>query len=124
MAYFRCGGGKRPKGNALPSDVKSGKTFSNDTDVELTGTFAAQTKSATPSASSQTITPDSGKYLSQVSVGAVTSVVWLKTQSFQNKSITVKNSSNTTVATTQFDSSGNAMVMLSSADTYTFIVTY
>lgn len=41
-----------------------------------------------------------------------------------NKTITVKNSSNTTIATTTFNSSGKAFVTIPSAGTYTFTVTY
>lgn len=123
MAYVRSGG-QSPTGNAVASDVISGKTFSNENDIDLVGTFAAQTKSATPSGAQQTITPDSGKYLSSVTVDAVNIVVGLITGSLQNKTITVKNSSNVTVVTTSFDSSGKAMVTLPSAGTYTFTVTY
>lgn len=39
----------------------------------LTGTFAGQEKSATPSTSAQTVTPDSGKYLTKVKVNAIPS---------------------------------------------------
>lgn len=59
------------KGDAATSDVKSGKTFTSTNGVDLTGTFAAQTKSASPSTSAQTISPDSGKYLSSVSISAI-----------------------------------------------------
>lgn len=58
--------------DAVPSDVKSGKKFigQGSEDVQ-TGTFTAQTKTVTPSSSVQTITPDSGKYLSSVKVNAI-----------------------------------------------------
>lgn len=71
MAYFKCTGGLNPTGNAVAGDVKSGKTFSNASGVDLTGTFAAQEKTITSSRSAQTVTPDSGKYLSKVTVNAL-----------------------------------------------------
>jgi hypothetical protein len=53
------------------ASVVSGKTFHNSEGVSSTGTFAAQTKTVTSSRSAQTVTPDSGKYLSQVNVNAL-----------------------------------------------------
>lgn len=155
MAFVRSGG-QSPTGDAVAGDVKAGKIFSNENDVDLVGTFAAQEKTVTAGTSAASVTPDSGKYLSKVTynptptqektanpsgtsqaitpdsnyhlskvtVNGVSIAVALKTSSFQNKPITVKNSSNVTVATTTFDSSGNAMVILTAAGTYTFTVTY
>ena len=68
MAIFECVGGVSPTGNALPGDVKAGVTFSNENDVDLEGTFEAQQKTITSSRSSQTVVPDEGKYLDQVTV--------------------------------------------------------
>lgn len=54
---------------ATPGDVKSGMLFGGaGSDEVQTGTFAGQGKTATPSASAQTVTPDTGKYLNQVTV--------------------------------------------------------
>ena len=59
---------------ATPGDVKSGKTFGGaNSDDPQTGTFAAQSKTATPSTAEQTISPDEGKYLSSVVVKKATS---------------------------------------------------
>lgn len=58
--------------DATPSDVKSGKIFiGQGSEDPQTGTFTAQTKTVTPSASQQVVTPDSGRYLSQVTVNAM-----------------------------------------------------
>ena len=58
---------------ATPADVKSGMTFGGaGTDEVQTGTFAGQSKTATPTTAQQTITPDEGKYLNQVIVNAIT----------------------------------------------------
>lgn len=57
---------------AAPADVKSGKTFGGSgSDAAQTGTFAAQTKTATPTNAAQTISPDAGKYLSGVTVKGI-----------------------------------------------------
>ena len=56
------------KGNANIGDVKNGVTFTSINGVDLTGTFSAQEKTITSSRSAQTVTPDSGKYLSKVTV--------------------------------------------------------
>lgn len=54
---------------AVAGDILSGKTaYAKDT--KITGTLGTQTKTATPSSTSQTITPDSGKLLSGVVVEA------------------------------------------------------
>ena len=71
MAIFECVGGISPTGNALPGDVKEGVTFSNENDVDVVGTFAAQEKTITSSRDSQTVVPDDGKYLSKVTVNGL-----------------------------------------------------
>ena len=54
---------------AVAGDILSGKTaYAKDT--KITGTLGTQTKTATPSSTSQTITPDSGKLLNGVVVEA------------------------------------------------------
>lgn len=59
---------RQPTGNAGVGDVRSGVTFANANSDALTGTFAAQEKTVTGSRSAQTVTPDSGKWLSKVTV--------------------------------------------------------
>lgn len=71
MAIFECVGGISPTGNALPGDVKEGVTFSNENDVDIVGTFAAQQKTITSSRDSQIVVPDDGKYLSKVTVNGL-----------------------------------------------------
>ncbi len=59
----------KPAGSAAAGDVKSGKTFYNTTTKEIrTGTFAAQSKTVTAGTSDVSVSPDSGKYLSSVTV--------------------------------------------------------
>lgn len=55
---------------AVASDIKAGKT-AYAKGAKLTGTFAAEEKTASPTTSAQDITPTSGKYLSKVTVSAV-----------------------------------------------------
>ena len=68
-------------------DVKDGKIgFVNG--QKVTGSFASQTKSVTPTTSSQSVTPDSGKWLSQVSVGAIQTQTKTATPSTSAQDIT------------------------------------
>lgn len=70
--YYDAGGTfrsfRQPTGNAGVGQVVAGYTFANASSDALTGTFAAQQKTVTGSRSAQTVTPDSGKYLSKVTV--------------------------------------------------------
>lgn len=59
-------------GTVTADKVLNGYTFTNSSVVEATGTLATQAKTATPSGSAQTISPDNGKLLSSVTVSAVT----------------------------------------------------
>ena len=62
-------GGGALSGDASVTDVKSGKTFYNtNSRTKLTGTFAGQTKTVAAGTSNVTVSPDSGKYLSSVTV--------------------------------------------------------
>lgn len=74
MAYVRSGS-QQPTGNAVAGDVKSGKIFSNENDVDLVGTFVAQEKTVTAGTSAASVTPDSGKYLSKVTYNPTPSQV-------------------------------------------------
>ena len=55
---------------ATEADILSGKT-AYVASGKVTGTIETETKTVTPSTSSQTVTPTSGKYLVQVTVGAI-----------------------------------------------------
>lgn len=55
-------------GTATAADVKEGVTFTNSTTSGLTGTFAPQEKTVTAGTSAASVTPDSGKYLTKVTV--------------------------------------------------------
>ena len=68
MAIFECTGGISPTGNARPSDVKLGVSFSNENDIDQVGTFAAQEKTIVSSRLDQIVIPDDGCYLSSVTV--------------------------------------------------------
>lgn len=68
MAYFKCTGGLNPTGNASEGQVVSGYTFSNANGVDKVGSFAAQEKTITSSRWGQEVYPDSGRWLSKVTV--------------------------------------------------------
>ena len=69
LTVKNMGGERLLTGDSDVGDVKSGKTFySNDAGTKKTGTFAAQEKTVNSSTTAQTVTPDSGKYLSKVTV--------------------------------------------------------
>lgn len=55
-------------GNATAADVVAGKTFTNNSASGLTGAFEGQEKTVTATDSDITVTPDTGKWLSQVNV--------------------------------------------------------
>lgn len=71
-----------------------------------------------------TVTDDATNNKTVVSVASGVAAVGLTTTTLLNKTITVTNSSGTTIATTKFSASGYAFVSIPSADTYTFTVTY
>ena len=58
-------------GAANASDVKSGVKFTSSKGANISGTFAGQEKTVNSSTTKQTVTPDSGKYLSKVTVNAM-----------------------------------------------------
>lgn len=110
MAYVRSGS-QQPTGNAVAGDVKSGKIFSNENDVDLVGTFAAQEKTVTAGTSAASVTPDSGKYLSKVTYNPTPS---------QSKSIAP-----TTSAQTVRPDSGKLLssVSVGAIDAYAIVLT-
>lgn len=57
----------------LASQLVSGITAHSRDGAQITGTFQGQTKTATPSTSSQSITPSAGRWLSKVTVNPIPS---------------------------------------------------
>ena len=57
-------------GTTTPSKVLQGEVFSTDDEVAQIGTYTVptETKTVTPKATQQVITPSAGKYLSRVTV--------------------------------------------------------
>ena len=58
-------------GTATAAQVVKGYTFTNSSASGVTGTFEGQEKTVTSSRTAQTVSPDSGKYLSKVTVNAL-----------------------------------------------------
>lgn len=56
---------------AAKAQIVSGYEAIDGSGAKITGTFAGQSKEATPSTTQQTVSPDSGKYLSSVTVKAI-----------------------------------------------------
>lgn len=113
---------------ATPADVKAGALFGGaGSDEVQTGTFAGQSKTATPTTSAQTITPDAGKYLNQVIVNAIagnwslvhsgttsngTALSYTTTQEYKGLLVFWQNSVNVTVNKTCAYNSGVKSVTL------------
>lgn len=68
QAFRNPTGGVATANQATAAQVLSGKHFANSSGDDITGTFASQEKTITASRSQQTVTPDSGKWLSKVTV--------------------------------------------------------
>ena len=98
-------------GTAAAGTIVSGKTaWING--VQVTGTFAAQEKTITSSRSTQTVTPDSGKYLSKVTVNALVPTGTYKP--------TARVNNNDMGATSNYRYVDTTAVPNNNTDTYTF----
>lgn len=119
-------------GDASAGDVKSGKTFYNtDAKTIQTGTFSSQEKTVTSSVSAQTVTPDSGKYLSKVTVNKLTMSGTFTTntrgtavdmgESNTYRYVNTNGVTNTNSETYTFGSTNGATVDLGATNTYRYV---